>query len=254
MNRILLLPGEINAGGRVVLDDRRAEHIRNVLKSMPGESLRIGVVNGPLGVGVIEKSGEDGVELACRFEDAVPEPPQVDLLLAVPRPKVLKRLWRSLACMGVRRIILTNAARVERVYFDTHWLDRVHREKLMLEGLETAGDTWLPQVSVHKRFRPLVEDELDGLLDTDTLRCVAEVGENPPFSEVLRQAAESHVCIAIGPEGGWVPFELELLQVHGFVPVSLGGRILSSDLACISALAQCSGVHAGIGRGKIVAT
>ena len=254
MNRILLSSDEIDDSGRVVLNERRAAHIRNVLKSRPGDTLRIGVVNGPPGVGVVKETGVGRIELECRFDDVVPRPPPIDLLLAVPRPKVLRRLWRLLACMGVRRIILTNAARVERVYFDSHWLHEDHREKLMLEGLETAGDTCLPEVSVHRRFRPLIEDELGGLLKSDTLRCVAEVGQHPQLAETLRESACEHVCIAIGPEGGWVPFELDLLQANGFVTVSLGSRVLSSDLACISALAQWSGVHAGVGRGSAVAT
>lgn len=246
MNRILLAPDEVDACGRVVLSDRRAGHINNILKSMPGDTVRIGVVNGPLGTGVIKAACDGRIELECRFDDVVQQPLPIDLLLAVPRPKVLKRLWRSLACMGVRRIILTNAARVERVYFDTHWLERVHREKLMLEGLETAGDTCLPEVSVHRRFRPLIEDELGGLLKPDTLRCVAEVGQHPQLAETLQQSACEHVCIAIGPEGGWVPFELDLLRANGFVTVSLGSRILSSDLACISALAQWSACTLGL--------
>ena len=37
--------------------------------------------------------------------------------------------------------------------------------------------------------------------------------------------------VAIGPEGGWVPFEVELLEAHGFRPFSLGPRILRVETA-----------------------
>ena len=62
------------------------------------------------------------VSMRCAFEAATPPRPRVDLLLALPRPKVLRRLWSQLAALGVGQVILTNAARVERDYFGTHVL------------------------------------------------------------------------------------------------------------------------------------
>src|SRR5207302_9133919 len=84
----------------------------------------------------------------------------VDLLLALPRPKVLRRLWAQLSALGVGQIILTNAARVERNYFDTHIVAEGCYRPLLIEGLQQARDTWLPNVSVHKQFRVLIEDHL----------------------------------------------------------------------------------------------
>jgi RsmE family RNA methyltransferase len=39
------------------------------------------------------------------------------------------------------------------------------------------------------------------------------------------------VVLAIGPDGGWVPFEIDLLARCGFVPVSLGPRVLRVEVA-----------------------
>ena len=85
----------------------------------------------------------------------------VDLLLALPRPKVMRRLWAQIAAMGVGQIILTNAERVERNYFDTHVLTPECYRPLLVEGLQQARDTRLPRVSIHRQFKVLVEDELD---------------------------------------------------------------------------------------------
>ena len=120
-----------------------------------GQDVRVGVIDGPRGTGRVTRVDEAGVELACTLEATPPPEPDVDLLLALPRPKVMRRLWAQLAAMGVGRIILTNAARVERNYFDTHVLDRGELPALLVEGLQQAQDTRLPRVSIHRRFRPL---------------------------------------------------------------------------------------------------
>ena len=164
MNVILVEPGEIQ-DGCVTLTGDRARHVRSVLRAAIGQAIRVGVLNGPLGAGVVQALDEHHVQLACRWDETLPPRPPVDLLLAVPRPKVLNRLWAQLAAMGVGRIILTNAERVERPYFDTHVLGEAHYRPLLIEGLQQARDTRLPLVTVHRRFRVLLEDELDALSD-----------------------------------------------------------------------------------------
>lgn len=195
----------------------------------------MGILDGPRGIGRVDRIG-DPVELECTFEAHPPPIPDVDLLLALPRPKVMRRLWAQLAALGVRRIILTNAARVERNYFDTHVLDEAGYRPLLIEGLQQAQDTRLPRVSIHRRFRPFVEDELDAL-SSAAARLVAHPvnGGTPIASAWPRDTAR--VALAVGPEGGWDDFELRLLAARGFSPVSLGARTLRTDTACIALLA-----------------
>lgn len=233
MNLILLAHSEIGPDGRVVLTDGRGEHLRSVLRVSPGDEVRVGVLDGPCGRGRV--TGVDGarVELACVFEAEPPPRPRVDLLLALPRPKVMKRLWAQLAALGVGRILLTNAARVERNYFDTHVIDPAFFTPLLVEGLQQAQDTRLPVVSVHRRFKPLVEDELSTLSDAANRLVMHPGAAGPPPA----LAPGGRILLAIGPEGGWVPYELELLAAQGFRACTLGARALRSDTACVAALA-----------------
>ena len=120
MNLILLEPDEV--ADSVTLSDGRADHLRNVLKVETGAQVRVGIVNGPRGVGTVDTVGGDCVTLRCEFEPHAPVRPAIDVLLALPRPKVMRRLWAQLAALGVGQIILTNAEKVERHYFDTHVL------------------------------------------------------------------------------------------------------------------------------------
>src|SRR5262249_46577846 len=161
VNLVLFEPHEVADSATVKVSGARAEHLLKVLHAAPGRQFRVGVVDGPLGLGTVESIADRSVELRCAFDDAVPPRPRIDVLLALPRPKVIRRLWAQIAAMGVGRIIVTNAARVERDYFDAHILRPEHYRPLLIEGLQQARDTRMPIVSIHKQFKVLVEDALD---------------------------------------------------------------------------------------------
>jgi len=244
MNLVLVDPEEITPSGDAVLSGSRAEHLLKVLHAAPGHEVRIGVIDGPRGVGTVQAIAEGAVTLRCAFEGDAPPRPAIDLLLALPRPKVLRRLWAQIAALGVGQIILTNAEKVERNYFDTHVLSPESYRPLLIEGLQQARDTRLPAVSIHRQFRVLVEDQLDALAGP-ALRVVADPSASKALSQVVPAGAPQRLLLAIGPEGGWNAFELGLLAAHGFQPAGIGPRILRSDTACVALLAIA---HSAIGH------
>jgi RsmE family RNA methyltransferase len=203
------------------------------------------VVDGPCGVGTVQSVIHGTVELRCALETLIPPRPNVDLLLALPRPKVMRRLWAQLAALGVGQIILTNAKRVERDYFDAHVLMPECYVPLLVEGLQQARDTRRPAVSIHKRFKVLVEDGLDGLFGPG-LRLAADPAARRSAAAAVRESADNRILLAIGPEGGWNDFETGLLAAHGFQPVGMGPRTLRTDTACVALLAL---VHEAKNRG-----
>jgi RsmE family RNA methyltransferase len=245
LNLILLERAEVNDSGAVTLRAGRADHLRNVLKVAPGHLVRVGILDGPRGTGTVGAIANDAVELRCVFDATVPARPPVDLLLALPRPKVMRRLWAQLAALGVGQILLTNAERVERNYFDTHVLTEECYRPLLIEGLQQARDTRLPGVSIHRQFKVLIEDLLDSLFPAG-LRLAAEPAAKAAAGAVVRETAEERVLVAIGPEGGWNEFETALLHAHGFVSGGMGPRTLRSDTACVALLAL---VHEALARG-----
>jgi RsmE family RNA methyltransferase len=154
----------------------------------------------------------------------------------------MRRLWAQVAALGVWHIILTNAERVERNYFDTHVLAPDHYRPLLIEGLQQARDTHLPVLSIHKQLKVLIEDDLDRLCPGG-VRLVAHPGSTLTFREALGRtlaegrAEQTRVLLAVGPEGGWTDFELRLLTAHGFREIGMGARTLRSDTACVALLA-----------------
>jgi 16S rRNA (uracil1498-N3)-methyltransferase len=236
VNLILFEPPEVDAQGRAVLTDHRARHIREVLGALAGTSIRAGLIDGPRGRAMITESNPDQVVLQCSWDEPMTPLPRVDLLLALPRPKVMRRLWAQLAAMGVGQIILTNANNVERVYFDTHVLQPKMYRPLLIEGLQQAQDTRLPKVSIHKRFKVLVEDRLDTLFPAGG-RLLADPGGGERVNELISLDRDDRALLAVGPEGGWTNYEKDLLQRHGFRTVSMGNRTLRADTACVAMLA-----------------
>jgi RsmE family RNA methyltransferase len=232
VNLVIVEPAEVRSGD-VHLAGPRADHLLRVLKVSVGQAVRVGVLDGPLGVGTVLGVGAATVDLRCVFEAEVPERPPVDLLLAVPRPKVMRRLWAQLSAIGVGHVVLTNAERVERDYFDAHVLAFAHYRPLLIEGLQQARDTRLPRVSIHRRFRVLVEDDLDDLFSSG-IRLVAHPAASMTVAEAICADQGERVVLAVGPEGGWNAFELELLGAHGFVAVGAGPRTLRTDTACVA--------------------
>ena len=242
VNLILLDERDCLDSSHVTVSDARAAHLLNVLKVTPGQKVRVGLLDGPLGVGTVMSAKDSRVTLQCLFDADTPPRPQVDVLLALPRPKVMRRLWAQLAALGVGQIILTNAARVERHYFDTHVVTEACYRPLLVEGMQQARDTRLPVVSIHRQFKVLVEDHLDTLFGAG-LRLAAHTRGTTSAGSSVREHPDQRVLIAIGPEGGWNAFEVALLEAHDFRHVSLGPRTLRVDTACTALLAI---VHASI--------
>jgi RsmE family RNA methyltransferase len=236
VNLILLREHDRVDGDRFALADGRADHLLNVLRVTPGRTVRVGLLDGPRGTGIIDTAGDGRVTMRVAFEPSTPERPRVDVMLALPRPKVMHRLWAQLTALGVGQVIVTNASRVEPDAWATHYLEEPAVRPLLIEGLQQARDTRLPVVSLHKQFRILVEDTLDGLFPAG-LRLVADPSGTTSLPDAIEINRPERVLLAVGPEGGWNEFELGLLAAHGFTRVGLGPRTLRVDTACTALLA-----------------
>jgi 16S rRNA (uracil1498-N3)-methyltransferase len=227
MNLILLFEDDfIGDPRRVRLHGRRQAHVLGVHRAQIGETLRVGLLNGQLGTGRITALSTDALEMDVTLDQAPPAPLSLTLLLALPRPKNLKRVLQCVTAMGVKRIVLMNAWRVEKSFWESPVLQPATvREQLVL-GLEQAGDTLLPEVMLRPRFKPFVEDEVPALR-RDTRALLAHPQAPRPCPRDVREP----VTLAVGPEGGFIDYELELLQAQGFEAVSLGQRILRVEHA-----------------------
>ena len=275
MNRILFEKEEI-VDGIATFGGVRADHVLNVLHGEVGQVLKTGEVDGKIGTAVVKS-----IETSCGCDSSADQPnnrptdhvrvsvsvcheeesrrPWVDLILAPPRPRVMKRLLPQLAALGVGRIFLVGAKKVEKDFWGATLLKPENYRPLLIDGLMQAGTSILPTLETRRNFRKFVKEELDALFP-DAKRIVAHPYGADGQIDVLTycrserltdcrsgagtanhpiiQSSNRPILLAIGPEGGWTDDEVTMLEEHGFARYSLGSRILRTDTATIALLAQ----------------
>lgn len=226
MNLIILFPEDFTEATRVTLTGRRHAHIQQVHRAAPGDRLKVGLLDGAIGRGQVLAIDDNRVELEVTLQQSAPAPLPLTVILALPRPKMLKRIIEHVTTLGAKRIYLVNAYRVEKSYWQSPWLQPEKLRELCLLGLEQAVDTRMPTIELRKRFKPFVEDELDEIA-ADSRRLVAHPVTDSPCPVDM----DEPVTLAVGPEGGFIPYEVEKLQEQGFEGVHLGPRILRVETA-----------------------
>lgn len=233
MNLLLLNDTDFISDDRVRISGRRLQHLNQVHKASIGQSLRAGRLGGLQGHATLLSINSDEAELQLDLQSPPPAKLPITLVLALPRPKMLRRTLQTIASMGVAKLVLINSYRVEKSFWQTPFLEaEALREQLIL-GLEQARDTVLPELILAQRFKPFVEDHLPALA-ANSLGLIAHPGDYPPCPRALSEP----VTLAIGPEGGWIPYEVELLNKAGLQPVQLGERILRVETAVPALLAR----------------
>lgn len=232
MNRILFEKSEIE-GGTAKCGGARAKHILEVLHGEVGQELKTGEIDGKIGTGRIvavdAAAGEVEIEVDHREESLAT---WVDLVLAPPRPRVMKRLLPQLASLGVGTLVLVGAKKVEKDFWGATLLKEENYRPLLVDGLMQSGTSIMPKVECRRNFRKFISEEADAMFPGSN-RVVAHP-YGAPATDV--RARGGRMLLAIGPEGGWTDDEVAFMESHGFARYSLGKRILRTDTATVALL------------------
>lgn len=236
MNCTILQVTDIGKDGAATVDRKKSLHLRDRLGIRTGDTILAGIVNGPIG-NVTVRDDRDGHIIVDVPTGPPPTPHPVDLILAMPRPKAMKRLWAPLSSIGLRRITIIGAKHVEPFYFDSHAVAASDYTPRLIEGLEQARDTRLPEVTVVSSFDWFAKKHLAALPPA----CAKIIG-HPSADQTVRTAVSSfasrdQAVVAVGPEGGWTNAEIETFTASGFVPCGMRDRALRTDTAVVSLLA-----------------
>ena len=103
----------------------------------------------------------------------------------------------------------------------THW------QAVAYSACEQSGLNRPPQVHI-----PVSLPQWIKRLDAYALKLVANIGARQSMLKLASQA--DTLIVAIGPEGGFTPEELALMQTAGFQPIGLGPRVLRTETAVIA--------------------
>ena len=242
MNRILFESSEI-ADGVATCSDARAEHILAVLHGEVGQTLKTGELDGRIGTGeIVSIEGRTVAVKVSHTEESLR--PWCDLVLAPPRPRVMKRLLPQLASLGVGTIVLVGAKKVEKDFWGATLLKPEIYRPLLVEGLMQSGTSILPEIVLKRGFRRFLSDDLDVMFPSRRRVVAHPYGAEGAPSQADGEP-EGRLLLSVGPEGGWTDEEVALLESHGFSRYSLGGRILRTDTALIALLARLSPTASG---------
>lgn len=223
MNIVLLDPRQTESEYWSITSKRQLEHLRTHVDVQVGDTLKVGIREEKRYLTEIVEVTEQAIKLKPVKEESVPAKLPVTLIVAMPRPKVLRRLIMDSVTLGVEKIILLHSYRVDKSYWQTPFLQQL--DHYITLGLEQAGDTIAPQIEIYKRFKPFVEDMLPNLISAERPAYVAH-----PYAEMAMPFAIDHPCtIVIGPEGGFIPYEVDLLIKNGCQALSLGNRIIRTE-------------------------
>jgi len=233
MNIVLLKPDQIVNNDVWQIDNpRQLQHLRQHLELNVGDSLKVGIRQELRYLTEVLEISEQHIIVRPIQADTVPEKLPVHLILALPRPKVLRRIIMDAVTMGVERISLIHSYRVDKSYWQTPFLQQL--DDYVTLGLEQAGDTIAPEIQLYKRFKPFVEDVLPTWINAERPAYVAH-----PYAEQHMPYAIQHGCsLIIGPEGGFIPYEIELLKKNGCQAMSVGNRILRTETAVSNILGR----------------
>lgn len=273
MNHVLLYPDNVDdqtspkKNGVIKLPEQ-IQHLQKVLKVNVNDTIKIALLGGQLGTARVQALTPEKITLTDITQDkAPPKKLPITLVVAMPRPKALRRLIMDAVTMGVKEIILIHSYRVEKSYWQSPFLHKL--DDYIRLGLEQSGDSIAPNISLKKRFKPFVEDDLTALIQQQTQQ---KKGQNHhihalvahPNAEIsLQTYRQSHIkaqsikaqsikesthnknahhewLFVIGAEGGFIPYEVDLLKKNGCQAVSLGERILRTE----TAISQIVGVIA----------
>lgn len=220
MNLIILKDNDFIEKNYVVLKGRRAKHIFEIHKGTIGKELIVGMLNSKIGSGKIIDINEKEVMLEVDFHSNPPMASSIEVIMAMCRPKVFKRVLQDMTTMGIKKIYLIKTWKVEKSFWESPVLKEENLLEAMILGLEQGKDTILPEIEIYKSFKPFAEDILPKIIGNKN--CLIA---NPGGSEKDYDKNANNTLIAIGPEGGFIPYEVDKFKELGFKEITLGKRI-----------------------------
>jgi RsmE family RNA methyltransferase len=171
MNLLILRDTDISNNVALV-KGRQLNHVLNTQNKQQGDVINVGLLNGLIGTGKILSIDHSQMTLWLDLELKPPKSIPLTIILALPRPKMLRRALQSISAMGVKELYIVNSSRVEKSYWQSPFLLPDAIEEQLILGLEQAKDTVLPNIHLKKLFKPFVEDELPAI-SKDSLPLVA---------------------------------------------------------------------------------
>ena len=238
MYHFFVEPSQIQ-GKRIVITGGDVNHIKNVLRMKIGEE--IAVSNGEDGKEYrcgIEAFSEDEVICGLRFmkEDGVELPSKIALFQGLPKADKMELIVQKAVELGVGEIIPVAAGRSIVKLDEKKAKAKVSRWQGIAEAAAKQSRRGvIPKISEVMSIKEAVAyaDSMDVKLIPYEL--TEDMAKTKEIISGIRPGES--VAVFIGPEGGFEEKEIAAAMERGFLPVTLGKRILRTETAGFTVLA-----------------
>ncbi|AAF83003.1 16S rRNA (uracil(1498)-N(3))-methyltransferase [Xylella fastidiosa] len=221
-------------GNEIILPELVANHLLRVLRLCEGDTCVLFNGDGHDYLARLIATGRreawariEGVSEVCNES-----PLAITLVQAIARGEKMDLIAQKATELGVVAIVPVDTER-SGVRLDSERVAKrlAHWNNVVISACEQCGRTRVPEVQMPRALQALPE-----ILHPDTLRLILDPKSEHRLSTLSRLTPVA-VTIAIGPEGGWSPRDLEILKDAGFIGFSLGPRILRTETAGLTAIA-----------------
>jgi len=216
-------------GHHAFLLGANAHHLFRVLRAQPGQQFDI-AANGVVRLGTIMHATANEIQFHLGEEVPGEVLPEVAVYLSIFKFDRLEWAIEKLTELGVSRIIPLLAERSAQ-HLAKAAEARVERwRKIAKESAQQARRIAPPEIAVPLRVPAMLKAEAE-------CRIILSEVENAVSLKSSLSGARPPIALALGPEGGWTPEELESFTSAGWKSASLGATILRAETAAIAAVA-----------------
>jgi 16S rRNA (uracil1498-N3)-methyltransferase len=214
-----------------------ASHLAKVLRARGGEDIVLFNGDGREFTGSVHsvRGSRVQVTVAMAAHTERESPLAVTLVQCLPRGDRMDFIVQKATELGVRRIIPVLSQRSVVRLDERQALAKVDHWRAVAAGAcEQCGRNRLPDIDTpHKLLDYLGESPVNRI----RLVLEPEAADGRPPLHPGEEPHKQGVDVAIGPEGGFAPEELEAFRLAGFTRLTLGPRILRTETAAVVALA-----------------
>lgn len=233
MHRFFVPPAAI-LGDVVRFPPATAEQIARVLRLRPGDEVAVLDGAGTLYRVTLRQVTREAAEGQATHREAASGEPSVHLALYAALLKGDRFEWtlQKGAELGVARFIPMVTERTVARSLTITTTRRMRWERIVQEAAEVCGRARLPQIAEPLSFEAACAEAARA-----EMRLIAwEAEEGRSLEEAWGAHQPASVALMIGPEGGFTNDEVMLAMEHGFIPFSLGPRLLRAETASVVAV------------------
>lgn len=227
----------------VSLDEKASHHVARVLRARVGDELTLFNGQGGEYEGVITWIDKKSVKIEVRaFSSREAESPiEIQLAQGIARGEKMDFIIQKAVELGVTRVtpLLTERCNV-RLAGEREEKRLQHWQSVVISACEQCGRNRLPVIDSPVSLSAwLPEVKAD--------RCFMLSPHVPAKLPAVSLPQRSRIVLLVGPEGGLSDSEVQLVCQQGFLPLSLGPRVLRTETAAIAAIAVLQGVYGDMG-------